>query len=79
MLLPRWLVPCTDWESKSHHFWEGCSPNEDYVAFLVCKLVEWYLDACGPAREGRTPRAGNDVVNDKAVENWVGKGVQNHC
>ena len=57
----------------SNHVWGGCSPNEDYVAFLVRKLVEWYSYASGPAREGRAPLAGNDGVNDEAVEDWMGE------
>ena len=75
LFLTRWLVACTDRElgsHDSHHVREGSSPNEDYVAFLVRKLVDWYHD--GPAREGRTPPAGNDGFDDEAVE--VGEGVQ---
>ena len=72
LLLTRWLVACTDRGSGSHHVLEGCSPNEDYVATLLRKLVEWYRDCS--TREGRAPPPGNDGVDDKLVEDWVGEG-----
>ena len=74
LLLSFRLVACTDRESKSHHALEGCSPNEEYVAFLVRKLVE-YRD--GPGREGRAPAAGNDDCDDDVVEDGVGEGGAN--
>ena len=49
-----WHVPIENRESGSHHVWEGCSPNEDYVAFLVRKLVVcqvWYEGCPLPRKE----------------------------
>ena len=42
--------------------------NEDYVAFLPRKLVEWYQDA--PARKGRDPPAGTEGSDVEAVPVW---------
>ena len=45
LLLTRRLVVslvCTDREPGSHHVREGCSQNDEYVAFLARKVVERY-------------------------------------
>ena len=52
LLLTHRLVACAYQDSGSHHVWEDCSPNKEYVAFLLHKPGEWYQGA--PMHEGVT-------------------------